>query len=197
MRSNGPRALSLGQRPGYRRHHPVRPERPRSVRKRVSPRGTCAIYSSVMPQSLSRVLTHLIFSTKHREPLLALPLRTELHHYLGGILRELECPPLQVGGVEDHVHLFFGLSRTKSIASVVETVKTSSSKWLKTQSSALNGFHWQTGYGVFSSGQSDADRVVKYIQEQEEHHRTMSFQDEYRRFLEKYQVSYDERYVWD
>jgi putative transposase len=150
-----------------------------------------------MPQSFSRVLTHLVFSTKDREPVILAGIRAELHSYLVGILTHIDCPPLQVGGVEDHVHLFFGLSRNHSIAQVVEKLKTSSSKWIKTKDEKFARFHWQAGYGAFSVSQSDAGRVIEYIKNQEEHHRKMTFQDEYRKLLEKYRQSYDERYVWD
>jgi len=150
-----------------------------------------------MPQSLSRVLVHLVFSTKNREPVLTPAIQSELHPYLAGTLDNIDCPSLQVGGVEDHVHLFFGLSRTRTMAEVVETVKTSSSKWIKTKGPEFNGFHWQSGYGVFSVSQSDADTVVAYIINQAQHHRKMTFQDEYRKLLERYKVTYDEKYVWD
>jgi putative transposase len=150
-----------------------------------------------MPQSLSRILIHLVFSTKNRERILTQAIQRELHPYLAVTLDQIDCPSLQVGGIEDHVHLFFGLSRTRTIADIVETVKTSSSKWLKTKSRELARFHWQSGYAAFSVSQSDADTVVAYIREQRKHHQKMSFQDEYRRLLERYQVAFDERYVWD
>jgi putative transposase len=104
---------------------------------------------------------------------------------------------MKTGGVEDHVHLLFGLSRTRTIAEVVESIKTSSSKWVKTKNAALAEFHWQSGYGAFSVSQSHAAIVAAYIDNQAEHHQTTTFQDEYRRLLERYQVEYDERYVWD
>jgi len=150
-----------------------------------------------MPQSLSRILIHLVFSTKNRERVLTPGVRTELHPYLAGTLDNLECPSLQVGGTEDHVHLFFGLSRTRTIADVVEMVKTSSSKWIKTKAAEFTDFHWQSGYGAFSVSQSDADTVVAYIRNQTQHHQKMTFQEEYRRLLERYQVAFDEKYVWD
>ena len=150
-----------------------------------------------MPQSLSRILVHLVFSTKERARLLSPATQNELHPYLAVVLRDNGCPALQVGGVDDHVHLLFGLSRTLSIGQVVEIVKTSSSKWLKTKGPELAEFHWQGGYGAFSVSQSNADEVVRYIQSQETHHRTQTFQEEFRKFLERYQVAYDERYVWD
>src|SRR5581483_10512608 len=123
-----------------------------------------------MPQSLSRILIHLVFSTKNRERLLTSAIQTELHPYLAGILDNIECPSLQVGGTEDHVHLFFGLSRTRTIADVVETVKTSSSKWIKNKGGEFADFHWQTGYGAFSVSQSDVDTVEAYIRNQAQHH---------------------------
>ena len=150
-----------------------------------------------MPPSLSRILVHLIFSTKNRIPFLGPEIRAELHPYLSTVLSDNGCPSLQAGGVEDHVHLFFGLSRTLTVAQVVETVKTSSSKWLKTKGSALGSFYWQVGYGAFSVSPSDAELVVRYIQDQEEHHRKTTFQEEYRKFLHRYQGPYNEDYVWD
>ena len=150
-----------------------------------------------MPQSLSRVLIHLVFSTKNRAPLIDSKIQSELHAYLVGILEGVECPSLQVGGVKDHVHLFFGQSRTRSISEVVETLKTSSSKWIKSKGMGFKDFHWQSGYGAFSISQSDVEAVIAYIQNQEKHHQKMSFQEEYRKMLERYQVPFDERYVWD
>lgn len=150
-----------------------------------------------MPQSLSRILIHLVFSTKNRDPILSLALQRELHPYLAATLDQIDCPSLRVGGVEDHVHLLFGLSRTKTIAEVVETVKITSSKWIKSKDARLAGFHWQSGYAAFSVSQSDADQLVAYITNQAEHHRKRTFQQEYRLLLEKYHVAFDERYVWD
>jgi putative transposase len=150
-----------------------------------------------MPQSLSRILVHMVFSTKNREPLLSAALQNELHPYIAGTLDHIDCPSLRVGGVEDHVHLLFGLSRTKTIAEIVETVKTASSKWIKAKDARLSAFHWQSGYAAFSVSQSDADQVVAYIGNQAEHHRKRTFQEEYRLLSAKYQVAFDERYVWD
>lgn len=150
-----------------------------------------------MPQSLSNLLTHVVFSTKGREPLLIGTAAEEIHPYLAGVLNHSHCPSIQVGGVSDHVHLFFRLARTASISEVVETVKTSSSKWIKTKGREYADFHWQSGYGAFSVSQSDADAVITYVRNQPEHHRKMTFQEEYRKFLERHQIAYDERYVWD
>ncbi len=150
-----------------------------------------------MPQSLAQILVHVVFSTKDREPCLAPSLLPSLHAYLAEVARSTGCECFRVGGVVDHVHLAIALSRTVTVAAVVETVKTSSSKWIKTQSPALSEFAWQRGYGAFSVGPSDRDALCTYIDNQEEHHRTRSFQDEYRNFLTKYGVVFDERYVWD
>jgi putative transposase len=149
-----------------------------------------------MPQSLSKVLVHLIFSTKNREPLVGPETCPRLHAYIVGILDNLKSPSLQTGGMADHVHILFLLGRTISQAEVVEEVKKSSSKWMKAEG-GVPGFSWQAGYGAFSIGESQADTVIRYIQKQEEHHRKVTFQDELRMFLEKYKVAYDERYIWD
>ena len=149
-----------------------------------------------MPQSLANVLLHLIFSTKNREPMIAYDLTAPLHGYVDGILDNLGSPSVQTGGTRDHVHVLFAQSRTLTIAKVVEEVKKSSSKWMKADG-GVAGFSWQAGYGAFSIGESQVDAVIRYIQGQEEHHRKVTFQDEFRKFLERYKVAYDERYVWD
>jgi REP element-mobilizing transposase RayT len=151
-----------------------------------------------MPQSLAKIILHTVFSTKDRRPFLRDKiLREELHRYLGGILTNLDCQPLIIGGVEDHVHILSTLSRTGTAAEMVKEVKRGSSLWLKTKSTELQDFAWQNGYGIFSIGYSQVEEVRKYIAGQEEHHRTISFQDEFRKFLERYAVGFDERYVWD
>ena len=122
-------------------------------------------------------------------------LRQRSHAYLAEVLKNLKCPALIVGGVADHVHILSQLAKTQSIASVIEHAKTSSSKWLKTQ--GFPNFAWQRGYGGFSVSQSNIASVISYIENQEEHHRTMTFEDEFRLFLNRYRVAFDERYVWD
>jgi putative transposase len=149
-----------------------------------------------MPQPLSSLLIHLIFSTKDRYPFLAqndLLLRS--HAYLGGILRESDCSSLTIGGTADHVHAFFRLSRTQQMAKVVETLKSRSSRWIKSQ--GAENFAWQRGYGCFSVCKSQAATLVRYIQNQADHHRRVSFQGEFREFLRRYEIAFDERYVWD
>ncbi len=148
-----------------------------------------------MPQSLANVLVHLVFSTKDRTPHLTGEIREELFPYMGGVLRNLECPVLQIGGAEDHVHILLRLSRTVALASLVEKTKTSTSKWIKTK--GPTGFAWQAGYGAFSVGQREADEVIRYLQGQEEHHRIVSFQDELRALFTDAGLAFDERYMWD
>ena len=151
-----------------------------------------------MPQSLAKILVHTVFSTKDRRPFLKdRELRDELHHYLGGILNNLDCQPIIVGGVEDHVHLLSMLSRTCLASELVKEVKRGSSLWLKTKDPGLEDFAWQNGYGIFSIGFSQISAVRDYIVGQEAHHRRISFQDEFRSLLTKYEVDFDERYVWD
>ena len=150
-----------------------------------------------MPQSLSKILVHTVFSTKDRRPFLRnKPLRDELHHYIGGILTNLQCQPIVVGGVEDHVHCLCALSRTCTAADMVKEVKRGSSLWIKTKSNDLQDFAWQEGYGIFSIGFSQIESAKEYIAGQEEHHRKISFQEEFRQLLQRYGIEFDERYVW-
>ncbi len=151
-----------------------------------------------MPQSLAAVYLHLVFSTRDRAPLLQdEALRDALHEYLGGVSKTLECAPLRVGGVEDHVHLLARFGRTLTIADWVKEVKRVSSIWVHERGNAYRQFHWQNGYGVFSVSHSNRDRVIEYIDGQEQHHRRMTFQDELRGLFRKHEVEFDERYVWD
>ncbi len=150
-----------------------------------------------MPQSLSLTIVHLVFSTKDRFPFLTADIRPGLHAYLATVARHEDGECYRVGGVADHVHLAVRLSRTRAIASLVSELKTSSSRWLKDKSPALSKFAWQRGYGAFSAGPRDLDALIAYIDKQEEHHRTKTFQEEYRNFLRRYGIDFDERYVWD
>jgi putative transposase len=151
-----------------------------------------------MAQSFAEINVHLIFSTKDRHPFLPDPSeRALLHQFLGGILRKLGCPAIIVGGVEDHVHVLCLLSRSRSAAEVVRELKRGSSLWLKGQREGLSDFAWQSGYGIFSVSHSLVDQVRDYIAHQEEHHRRTTFQDEFRQFLQRHTIAYDERYLWD
>ena len=150
-----------------------------------------------MPQSLANVLIHLIFSTKNRIPLIHPGIEDELFRYLATACRSCGCPAPKVGGTDDHVHIVCSFSRTITIADLVQQIKTDTSKWIKGKGGDLRHFAWQNGYGAFSIGQSQLSSVKAYIARQREHHRRATFQEEFRRFLEKYGIQYDERYVWD
>lgn len=151
-----------------------------------------------MPQSLARVLLHIVFSTKGRAALLKDPeLRSELYKYQGGILNKLGCIPILINGVDDHVHLLCALSRTISMAELIEKLKSASTSWVKKQGALHERFAWQSGYGVFSVSESMLPVVKKYVENQEEHHKRMSFQEEFRAICEKHGIKIDERYVWD
>ena len=149
-----------------------------------------------MPQSLSNILVHLTFSTKERRPDIDAAIEPELHRYLGAVCGELGCQSLGVGGTTDHVHICFRLSRTVTVAAVVEEAKKRSSKWIKTKGDRHRLFEWQGGYGAFSIGQSSLEALQRYIATQREHHETRDFKAEFRALLDKYGVEYDERYVW-
>jgi putative transposase len=150
-----------------------------------------------VPQSLAQVLVHLIFSTKNREPFLLDEVRPELHPYMATVLKANECPAILMNSVEDHAHVLFHLSKNRALCDVIESLKKDSSKWIKTKGRPYRNFHWQSGYGAFSVSQSNVAQVVRYIEKQKEHHRRRTFQEEFRAFLKRYQVPYDERYVWD
>lgn len=150
-----------------------------------------------MPQSLARLHIHLIFSTKNRENFITDSVRAPLHAYMATVLQNLGCHPVLINSVGDHVHLLLDLARTVAVSQAVEDVKKSSSKWIKTQGSEFAAFAWQSGYGAFAVSESNAEAVRKYIANQEEHHRRRTFQEEYREFLVRHQIPFDEKYVWD
>jgi REP element-mobilizing transposase RayT len=152
---------------------------------------------AVMPQSLSLIIVQIIFSTKDRFPCLDPSTRPRLHAYLAIVARNAKCEAYRVGGTADHVHIAVRLRRTTAIAELVEELKTSSSKWLKTQRSELRRFAWQRGYGAFSAAPHELQALVDYLENQEEHHRIRTFQEEYLALLKQYGVQFDERYLWD
>ena len=150
-----------------------------------------------MPQSLSAVYIHLVFSTKNREPFLVDErMRASLHAELGGISKKLECPPIITGGMEDHVHLLARFGRTITQAEWVKELKRLSNLWLKKEYSLTN-FEWQAGYADFSVSQSNLEQVKRYIVNQAEHHEKRGFQDEVRELLRRHRMEWDERYIWD
>ncbi len=149
-----------------------------------------------MSQSLSKVLVHLIFSTKGRRPMIVPNMQAGLGAYIAGICEGMDSPALLVGSTTDHVHILFSLSRKHALAEVVEHVKKNSSKWMKANGGEAD-FYWQSGYGAFSVSESVVADVKRYVRAQGEHHRSVSFEDEFRAFLDRHGVAYDERYVWD
>jgi len=153
--------------------------------------------SCSMPQSLSQLYVHTVFSTKNRERFLSDDIRNELHAYIGGIIHRLGGVLLAAGSVEDHIHLFISHPRTCAPAELVKQIKSASSSWIKNKGQELNNFHWQTGYGIFSISPTHQDALRAYIANQREHHRVISFQEEYKKLLEKNGVNYDEKYLWD
>ncbi|HEX5471725.1 MAG TPA: IS200/IS605 family transposase [Lacipirellulaceae bacterium] len=150
-----------------------------------------------MPQSLAKVYLHAVFSTKNRAAALSDGWRDELFHVLGGTANNLGCQSLVVGGVADHVHMLFQLGRTISIADALGKIKSTSSNWVNQTRGLSNEFHWQAGYAAFSVSQSNVEAVREYIRRQPEHHARQSFQDELRDWLRRYEIEWDERYVWD
>ena len=150
-----------------------------------------------MPQSLAHMVTHLVFSTKNRRPLIQPEIQAELTPYVAGILKQWKSPAIEIVCLPDHAHILFCLSKNFALAKLVEEIKKGSSKWLKSKSPDLRDFYWQAGYGAFSVSQSNVKSVRAYILRQEEHHRKTTFQEEFRAFLLRHHVEFDEQYVWD
>jgi putative transposase len=148
-------------------------------------------------QSLSNVLLHIIFSTKNRHRFIHEEIEPELYAYIISISASYGSFVHKIGGTDDHIHLFGILPRTLTISSLLEEIKKNSSKWIKTKGQKYADFSWQKGFGAFSVSMSQRDIVEAYIAKQKEHHKTQSFQDEYRKFLRLHNVPFDERYVWD
>jgi REP element-mobilizing transposase RayT len=151
-----------------------------------------------MSQSLAQIYVHIIFSTKNRLPFLVdCSFRSRLHAYLAGICNNQGSPSLQTGGIADHVHILCRLSKTGAVSDLIRDLKRDSTNWVKQENSALHDFHWQNGYGAFSVSAEHVGTVTGYIQDQESHHASESFQDEFRRFCKKCGAVLDERYAWD
>jgi len=150
-----------------------------------------------MPQSLARILIHYVFSTKNREPWITDVIREELHGYIGGIIREMKGALLKAGSVEDHIHLLIVHPRTASPAQLMEEIKTSTTKWLKKNRKELSIFRWQNGYGAFSVSSTHRISVERYIARQLEHHKGITFMEEYRELLKNNDIQFDERYAWE
>ena len=148
-----------------------------------------------MPSTHLSLHYHLVFSTKDREPFIVPAWRSRLHEYLGGLIRTANGIPETVGGTADHVHVLAGLRATHTLSSFVQDIKQTSSRWVH-ETIGEKRFAWQEGYGAFTVSESNREAVKHYIANQEEHHRTKSFQEEYLAFLKKHGVQYDERYLW-
>lgn len=150
-----------------------------------------------MPQSLVKNYLHIVFSTKYRRPLIKPEIEKELYAYLGGICKNLECTPIKIEGYKNHVHLLILLSKKITLVTLIIKLKAHSSKWIKTQGESYKDFYWQKGYGAFSVNPAEVEVVKRYIENQKEHHERKTFQEEYKAFLKKYKVDFDECYVWD
>jgi putative transposase len=150
-----------------------------------------------MGQSLSNILTHIIFSTKDRQSFIHDRIELRLYAYIKTICQDHECHLLQIGGTSNHIHLFVNLSRKQALSKFVNEIKSHSSRWIKTIDNDSQNFAWQSGYGAFSVGQLEYQKVIDYISNQKEHHKVISFQEEYLRFLKIYGMKYDEKYLWE
>ncbi len=150
-----------------------------------------------MGQSLVKNYLHIIFSTKNHLTSIKNNYDQELYRYIGGICKNMECYPVKIGGYTDHIHILCLLSKKVTLIKLLEEIKTNSSKWMKARDESLNNFYWQNGYGAFSVNPGEIDKVIAYIVNQHEHHKKITFKDEYRAFLKKYKVEYDEKYVWE
>ena len=149
-----------------------------------------------MAHTYTSLLIHVIFSTSGRAPLLTDAMRLDLHAYLGGILREMDAVPIAIGGTADHVHLLIRLPANLALADCLRIAKTNSSRWVKERWPQQRKFAWQGGYGAFSVSESRRAAVIRYIRDQAQHHRRISFQDEFLALLRKHGLEFDKRYVW-
>lgn len=149
-----------------------------------------------MSRTFTNLLTHLVFSTKAREPLIVPELKPELFAYLGGLTRELKGKSYGINGTSDHVHMLISLPPVVSISKALNFIKANSSGWVHNKW-PRRSFSWQLGYGAFSVSKSNMPGVFKYIRNQEAHHRKISFKKEFLDFLHKHGIEYDERYIWD
>ena len=150
-----------------------------------------------MGQSFTCLHCHLVFSTKSRLPQITPDFRQRLYDYIGGIIKGEKGRLVAAGGTVDHIHLLVSLHQQTAVADILRDIKANSSKWVHEAFADKSTFAWQSGYGAFSVSCSNLEQVVDYIQRQEAHHRTLSFQEEFIAFLDRHGVAYDERYVWE
>ena len=149
-----------------------------------------------MGHTYTQLLTHIVFSTKDRIPYLNESAKDPVFAYMAGIAREIGASEVMIDGAADHAHIFLKLPPLLAIAEAVKTIKANSSKWIHKERLLPRSFGWQIGYAAFSVSPSQAAKTILYIQNQEEHHRKISFQEEFLAFLKKHGIAYDERYVW-
>jgi len=150
-----------------------------------------------MPQSLTDIVLHIVFSTKERKPLIDVANESKLHSYICGVCRKIDCPVIKINGVEDHVHILLSLGRMIAVSKLIGEIKANSSRWIKTQGPQYCEFSWQNGYGVFSVSRPQINGVINYIEGQKQHHKTKTFKEEFLAMLKMSQIPYDEKYLWD
>lgn len=150
-----------------------------------------------MPQSLVKNYLHIVFSTKYREDFIDEAIEKELFSYIAVLCRDFESPALQIGGTDDHIHILCLLSRKTALMKLVQEVKAYSSKWIKTKGAKYENFFWQDGYAAFSVSRNEINNIINYIKNQRLHHQEQKFKDELLEILEKHDVEYDEKYLWD
>ena len=149
-----------------------------------------------MSRTFTHLVTHIVFSTKDREPFIASDISAEMYAYLGGLVRELRGKAHGVNGMADHVHMLIQLSPTIAPSDALRFIKANSSKWVRDKWPRRVSFAWQLGYGAFSVSKSSIPAVLDYIRNQEQHHRKVTFQEEFIDFLKRHEIEYDERYIW-
>jgi REP element-mobilizing transposase RayT len=149
-----------------------------------------------MAQTLVALLVHVVFATKNRRNLIAPDIEPDLYSYIGGIVRSRGSRLIAAGGADNHVHLLLSLSKNDALPAVMQEIKQSTSKWIKTRDGVSRNFHWQAGYGAFSIGASQIPAIRTYFASQRLHHEKQTFEDELLTLLEKYGVDYDPKYIW-
>ncbi|MGY3211467.1 IS200/IS605 family transposase [Mucilaginibacter sp. HD30] len=150
-----------------------------------------------MANSYTQIHIQFVFAVKYRGALISADWKERLHQYITGIFQENKHKMLQINSMPDHIHIFIGIRPHQSISSLVQNVKTESSKWIKAQKLCSSPFAWQEGYGAFSYAKSQVRDVVTYIKNQEKHHQKETFLDEYRRFLTRFEIEWDEQYIFN
>ena len=150
-----------------------------------------------MAQSLVKNYLHIIFSTELRTEFIDKKIENELFSYIATICKDYDSPAIQIGGTDDHIHILLNLSRKFAIMKVIQEIKAHSSKWIKTKGKKYENFFWQDGYGAFSVSQKHIFATINYIQNQREHHKNQTYKVEFLTILNKYEMDYDEKYLWD